>query len=66
MTGARVGGRCPRRMRGTQHLIRQLLEVWGMRGIPVRAGDAAAVRDAIAGAQDPRLALVETPAHPPW
>jgi methionine-gamma-lyase len=49
---------------GTQHLIHQLLEPWGMRGIPVRAGDTAGVRAAIAGASDLRLVLVETPANP--
>jgi cystathionine beta-lyase/cystathionine gamma-synthase len=49
---------------GTQHLIHQLLEPWGMRGIPVRAGDTAGIRTAIAGAQNLKLVLIETPANP--
>ena len=49
---------------GTQHLVHQLLEPWGMNGIPVPAGDTAAVHGAIEGAQNLRLVLVETPANP--
>jgi len=49
---------------GTQHLVHQLLEPWGLTGIAVPAGDTAAVRRAIEGAQNPRLVLVETPANP--
>lgn len=49
---------------GTQHLVHQLLEPWGARGIPVRAGDTAGIRAAIAGASDLRLVFVETPANP--
>ncbi len=49
---------------GTQHLIHQVLEPLGLRGIPVLAGDTAALRVTIRRA--PRLALVfvETPANP--
>ncbi|HSN93270.1 MAG TPA: PLP-dependent transferase [Anaeromyxobacteraceae bacterium] len=49
---------------GTQHLIHQMLEPLGMRGVPVLAGDGAALRAAVAAARDLRLVLVETPANP--
>jgi len=49
---------------GTQHLIHQLLEPLGLKGIPVMAGDTAAIARAIAGARNLRLVLVESPANP--
>jgi len=49
---------------GTQHLIHQLLEPWGLKGIPVAAGDTAGIRAAIEGAQNLKLVLIETPANP--
>ncbi|HZY04939.1 MAG TPA: PLP-dependent transferase, partial [Anaeromyxobacteraceae bacterium] len=49
---------------GTQHLIHQLLEPLGLRGIPVMAGDTAGLRRAVAGAGNLKLVLVETPANP--
>jgi cystathionine beta-lyase/cystathionine gamma-synthase len=49
---------------GTQHLIHQLLEPYGMQGIPVPAGNTAALRQAIEGARNLKLVLVETPANP--
>jgi len=49
---------------GTQHLIHEFLEPYGIRGIPVRAGDTAAMTEAIAAAQNLRIVLVETPANP--
>jgi methionine-gamma-lyase len=49
---------------GTQHLIHQLLEPLGMKGIPVLAGDTAAITRAIAGAPCLKLVLVESPANP--
>jgi cystathionine beta-lyase/cystathionine gamma-synthase len=49
---------------GTQHLIHQLVEPFGVRGIPVPAGDTGALRAAIAGARDLRLVFIETPANP--
>jgi len=49
---------------GTQHLIHQLLEPLGLKGIPVMAGDTAAITRAIAGAKNLRLVLVESPANP--
>ena len=49
---------------GTQHLIHQLLEPLGLKGIPVMAGDTAGITRAIAGAKNLRLVLVESPANP--
>jgi methionine-gamma-lyase len=49
---------------GTQHLVHQLLEPLGMKGIPVLAGDTAAITRAIAGASSLKLVLVESPANP--
>ncbi len=49
---------------GTQHLIHQMLEPFGMRAIAVPAGDAAGIRRAIEGAHDLRLVFLETPANP--
>jgi methionine-gamma-lyase len=49
---------------GTQHLIHQLLEPLGMRGIAVEAGDTAGLRAAIAETQQLKLVFIETPANP--
>ena len=49
---------------GTQHLLHQLIEPFGVRGIPVPAGDTSAMRAAIAAAKDVRLVFIETPANP--
>ena len=49
---------------GTQHLIHQLLEPLGLKGIPVMAGETAAIARAIKGAKNLRLVLVESPANP--
>ncbi len=49
---------------GTQHLIHQLLEPFGMRGAAVPAGDTEALNRAVAGARDLRLIFIETPANP--
>jgi cystathionine beta-lyase/cystathionine gamma-synthase len=49
---------------GTTQLIRQFLEPFGVRGIAVPAGGARMLREAIAGAEDPCIVLVETPANP--
>jgi cystathionine beta-lyase/cystathionine gamma-synthase len=49
---------------GTQHLVHQLLEPLGMKGIPVLAGDTGAIARAIAGAESLKLVLVESPANP--
>jgi len=49
---------------GTTALIHTFLEPFGVKGIPVRAGDTAAIAEAIGAAQDPCIVLVETPANP--
>ncbi|MGA2712864.1 MAG: PLP-dependent transferase [Bryobacteraceae bacterium] len=49
---------------GTTALIHTFLEPFGVEGIPVRAGDTAAIAEAIGAAQDPCIVLVETPANP--
>jgi cystathionine beta-lyase/cystathionine gamma-synthase len=49
---------------GTMHLIHQILEPLGIHGLPVRAGDAHGLKDAIAGATNLRLVFLETPANP--
>ncbi|HSB18484.1 MAG TPA: PLP-dependent transferase [Anaeromyxobacteraceae bacterium] len=49
---------------GTQHLVHQILEPLGLRGVPVPAGDTGALRRAIAETPRLRLVFVETPANP--
>jgi len=49
---------------GTQHLIHQVLEPFGMQGIAVRAGDGEALDAAIAATANLRLVFLETPANP--
>jgi cystathionine beta-lyase/cystathionine gamma-synthase len=49
---------------GTQHLIHQVLEPFGMHGLPVPAGDTTALESAIAQAAKLHLIFVETPANP--
>ena len=49
---------------GTQHLIHQMLEPLGMRGVAVPAGDTAALEGAVQNADRLRLVFVETPANP--
>jgi cystathionine beta-lyase/cystathionine gamma-synthase len=49
---------------GTTALIHTFLEPFGVKGIPVPAGDTAAIAAAIAKADDPCIVLVETPANP--
>ena len=49
---------------GTQHLIHQVLEPFGIRGIPVAAGDTQGLQQAIAAARQLRLVFLETPANP--
>jgi cystathionine beta-lyase/cystathionine gamma-synthase len=49
---------------GTTALIHTFLEPFGVTGIPVPAGDSAAIATAIHKAQDPCIVLVETPANP--
>jgi cystathionine beta-lyase/cystathionine gamma-synthase len=49
---------------GTQHLIHQMLEPLGIRGVPVPAGDASALAAAVESTDDLRLVYIETPANP--
>jgi methionine-gamma-lyase len=49
---------------GTTALIHTFLEPFGVQGIPVEAGDAKALEEAIRSAQDPCIVLVESPANP--
>jgi cystathionine beta-lyase/cystathionine gamma-synthase len=49
---------------GTQHLIHQVLEPLGMKGIPVAAGATQAIERIIAMTANLRLVFIETPANP--
>lgn len=49
---------------GTQHLIHQLLEPLGLRGVPIPAGHTKALRQAIRTTKNLRLVFIETPANP--
>lgn len=49
---------------GTYHLIHHILEPLGFHGIPVRAGDSQAMKQAIASAVNLKLIFIETPANP--
>jgi cystathionine beta-lyase/cystathionine gamma-synthase len=49
---------------GTQSLIEGFLDSWGVSGIPVEAGNTAAIEDAIRAARNLRVILIETPANP--
>jgi methionine-gamma-lyase len=49
---------------GTYHLIHQIVQPFGVNGIPVAAGDTAGLVAAIQGAPNLRLVFMETPANP--
>jgi methionine-gamma-lyase len=49
---------------GTQHLIHDFLEPFGIRGISICAGDGDELDRAIANAENPSIVLIETPANP--
>jgi cystathionine beta-lyase/cystathionine gamma-synthase len=49
---------------GTTGLIHSFLEPFGVRGIPVRSGDSAAIDEAIRSAGDCSIVYLETPANP--
>ena len=49
---------------GTTGLIHRFLEPFGVKCIPVRSGDSAALDAAIAGARDCSIVYLETPANP--
>jgi len=48
---------------GTQHFIHQVLEPFGLHGVPVPAGDSGALCTAVTHAKA-RLVFIETPANP--
>ncbi|MBX9599363.1 MAG: PLP-dependent transferase [Bryobacteraceae bacterium] len=49
---------------GTQKLIQTFLEPWGVKGIPVMAGQTEAIAETIRNAPDLGVVLIETPANP--
>ena len=49
---------------GTTALIHTFLDPFGVKGIPVRAGDTKGIAEAVAAAVDPCIVLIETPANP--
>jgi len=49
---------------GTQHLIHQLLEPFGVHGVPVPAGATADLARAIRSTPNLKLVFIETPANP--
>ncbi len=49
---------------GTHHLIHQILDPLGVRGISVPAGDSSGLAKAIADAKNLRMIFIETPANP--
>ncbi|MFN0104656.1 MAG: aminotransferase class I/II-fold pyridoxal phosphate-dependent enzyme [Bryobacteraceae bacterium] len=49
---------------GTQSLIQNFLEPWGVHGIPVPGGDSAALDSAIQHTPHCRIVLIESPANP--
>ena len=49
---------------GTQKLIQNVLEPWGVKGVAVPAGDGRSMAQAIASTPDVGAVLVETPANP--
>src|SRR6476646_3862225 len=49
---------------GTTTLIHQFLGPLGVTGVPVPAGNSAALDEAVRAAKDPCIVLVETPANP--
>jgi cystathionine beta-lyase/cystathionine gamma-synthase len=49
---------------GTQHFLRDFLPGWGVKTIPVPAGQGALLDEAVHGAENLGAVLVETPANP--
>lgn len=49
---------------GTQSLIQNFLEPWGIHGVPVPAGDSAALHHAVQHTPHCRIVLIESPANP--
>jgi cystathionine beta-lyase/cystathionine gamma-synthase len=49
---------------GTQKLIQDYLQPWGVRGIPIPGGSTAAIDVAIRETENLKIVLIETPANP--
>jgi methionine-gamma-lyase len=49
---------------GSVHLIHQIMEPLGIHAVPVPAGEAAALRHAMAASSNLRMVYIETPANP--
>ncbi len=49
---------------GTQHLIEDLLSLYGIQGERVVAGDQAQMREVLTRAKNVKMVLIETPANP--
>lgn len=49
---------------GTQHFMRDFLPGWGVKTIPVQAGQGAQLDEAVRGAENLGVVFVETPANP--
>ena len=49
---------------GTQKLVQAFLEPWGVRGVPVQAGQSGALDEAIRATDALAAVLIETPANP--
>ena len=49
---------------GTQHFIADYLPAWGVKNVPVPAGDGAALTKAIRSTANTSMVLIETPANP--
>lgn len=49
---------------GTQLFLKSVMEPWGVRTVPVDAGDTDGLRDAISSTPNLRVVLIETPANP--
>jgi methionine-gamma-lyase len=49
---------------GTQHLIHEFLEPWGVEGIPVAGGECSHWEAAISATERLRAVFIETPANP--
>ena len=49
---------------GTQHLMQDFLEPWGIIGVPVTAGKTAEIDEAIKTTKNLKIVLIETPANP--
>ena len=49
---------------GTQHFVADYLSAWGVKNVPIPAGDGAALTKAIRTTANTGMVLIETPANP--